>query len=38
MDHNTPETFADLDAKTPYLDKAPNYERDYKTGKYVMYE
>jgi hypothetical protein len=25
-----------LDAKTPYLDKAPNYERDYKTGKYII--
>jgi hypothetical protein len=23
MGHNTPETFAGLDAKTPYLDKAP---------------
>jgi hypothetical protein len=22
--------------KTPYLDKAPNYERDYKTGKYII--
>ncbi|GIZ07339.1 DUF2723 domain-containing protein [Flavobacterium sp. UMI-01] len=30
------ETFAGLDPKTPYLDKAPNYERDYKTGKYVI--
>ena len=28
--------FAGLDADTPYLDKAPNYERDYKTGKYVI--
>ncbi|WP_264565626.1 DUF2723 domain-containing protein [Flavobacterium sp. N3904] len=30
------ETFAGLDANNPYLDKAPNYERDYKTGKYVI--
>jgi hypothetical protein len=30
------EAFAGLDEKTPYLDKAPNYERDYKTGKYVI--
>ncbi|MCI9843941.1 DUF2723 domain-containing protein [Flavobacterium pectinovorum] len=30
------EVFAGLDEKTPYLDKAPNYERDYKTGKYVI--
>lgn len=30
------ELFAGLDAKTPYLDKKPNYERDYKTGKYVI--
>ncbi|MRX37931.1 DUF2723 domain-containing protein [Flavobacterium sp. LC2016-23] len=30
------EVFAGLDAKTPYLDKNPNYERDYKTGKYVI--
>jgi uncharacterized membrane protein YhaH (DUF805 family) len=28
--------FAGLDEKQPYLDKAPNYERDYKTGKYVI--
>jgi len=28
--------FAGLDANTPYLDKAPNYERDYKTGKYII--
>src|SRR5690606_37808048 len=26
------ETFAGLDPNTPYRDKAPNYERDYKTG------
>lgn len=30
------ETFAGLDKKNPYLDKAPNYERDYKTGKYLI--
>ncbi|MCF8321763.1 MAG: DUF2723 domain-containing protein [Flavobacterium sp.] len=30
------EVFAGLDENQPYLDKAPNYERDYKTGKYVI--
>ncbi|REH00183.1 uncharacterized protein DUF2723 [Flavobacterium aquicola] len=30
------EAFTGLDPETPYLDKAPNYERDYKTGKYVI--
>jgi hypothetical protein len=30
------EAFAGLDEKNPYLDKAPNYERDYKTGKYII--
>jgi hypothetical protein len=30
------EAFAGLDKENPYLDKAPNYERDYKTGKYVI--
>ena len=30
------EVFAGLDEKTPYLNKAPNYERDYKTGKYII--
>lgn len=30
------ETFAGLDKNNPYLDKAPNYERDYKTGKYII--
>jgi hypothetical protein len=30
------ETFAGLDKDTPYLDKAPNYERDYATGKYII--
>jgi MFS family permease len=28
--------FAGLDKDHPYSDKAPNYERDYKTGKYVI--
>ena len=28
--------FAGLDPTTPYLDKAPNYERNYKTGKYEI--
>jgi hypothetical protein len=28
--------FAGLDADNPYRDKAPNYERDYKSGKYVI--
>ena len=30
------DTFAGLDKDQPYLDEAPNYERDYKTGKYVI--
>ena len=30
------DTFAGLDKDEPYLDKAPNYERDYKTGRYVI--
>ena len=30
------ETFTGLDPNTPYLDKKPNYERDYKTGKYII--
>ncbi|KFF15216.1 glycosyltransferase family 117 protein [Flavobacterium hydatis] len=30
------EVFAGLDKNTPYLDKKPNYERDYKTGKYII--
>ncbi len=30
------DTFAGLDKDEPYLDKAPNYERDYRTGKYVI--
>ncbi len=28
--------FAGLDPDEPFLDKAPNYERDYNTGKYVI--
>ena len=30
------DAFAGLDADNPYSDKAPNYERDYKTGKYII--
>ncbi len=30
------DAFAGLDPDEPYLDKAPNYERDYKLGKYVI--
>lgn len=30
------DTYAGLDKENPYLDKKPNYERDYKTGKYVI--
>ncbi len=30
------EAFSGLDKETPYLDEKPNYERDYKTGKYVI--
>lgn len=30
------ENFAGLDPNNPYLDKAPNFERDYKSGKYVI--
>ncbi|MFM2214120.1 MAG: hypothetical protein RL427_1383 [Bacteroidota bacterium] len=30
------DTFAGLDKDQPYLDKAPNYERDYRTGNYVI--
>jgi hypothetical protein len=30
------DTFAGLDPENPYSDKKPNYERDYKTGKYVI--
>ncbi len=28
--------FVGLDEDNPYLDKAPNYERDYTTGKYII--
>ena len=28
--------FVPIDADNPYSDKAPNYERDYKTGKYII--
>jgi tetratricopeptide (TPR) repeat protein len=28
--------FAGLDPDEPYIDKSPNYERDYTTGKYVI--
>ncbi|MBK0370529.1 glycosyltransferase family 117 protein [Flavobacterium agrisoli] len=30
------ETFAGLDPNSPYRDAKPNYERDYKTGKYII--
>ena len=30
------DSFVGLDEETPYLDKAPNYERDYATGKYII--
>lgn len=30
------DTYAGLDEENPYLDEKPNYERDYKTGKYVI--
>lgn len=30
------DAFAGLDKNNPYLDKAPNYERDYTTGKYII--
>jgi hypothetical protein len=30
------EAFAGLDPETPYLDKSPNYERDYASGKYLI--
>lgn len=30
------DTYAGLDKDNPYSDKKPNYERDYKTGKYVI--
>src|SRR5574343_631443 len=28
--------YSGLDPVTPYLDEKPNYERDYKTGKYII--
>jgi len=30
------DAYSGLDPETPYLDDKPNYERDYKTGKYVI--
>ena len=30
------EKYANLDEENPYKDSKPNYERDYKTGKYVI--
>lgn len=30
------DTFAGLDEEKPYLDKKPNYERNYQTGKYEI--
>jgi len=30
------DTYAGLDKDNPYIDKAPNYERDYKAGKYII--
>lgn len=30
------DTYAGLDPDNPYIDEKPNYERDYKTGKYVI--
>jgi Protein of unknown function (DUF2723) len=30
------ETYSGLDKENPYIDAAPNYERDYKTGKYKV--
>ena len=30
------DSYAGLDKDQPYLDKAPNYERDYKSGKYAI--
>ncbi len=30
------DTYAGLDENNPYLDKKPNYERDYKSGKYII--
>lgn len=30
------DTYAGLDPDNPYVDEKPNYERDYKTGKYII--
>ncbi|MDI1257453.1 MAG: DUF2723 domain-containing protein [Flavobacterium sp.] len=30
------DSYSGLDKDNPYTDKAPNYERDYKTGKYII--
>jgi hypothetical protein len=30
------DVYAGLDKDKPYLDKAPNYERDHKSGKYII--
>ncbi|WP_309609911.1 protein O-mannosyl-transferase family [Flavobacterium sp.] len=30
------DAYAGLDKDNPYIDEKPNYERDYKTGKYVI--
>ena len=30
------DVYAGLDEDNPYLDEKPNYERDYKTGKYII--
>ncbi|MFL9843133.1 protein O-mannosyl-transferase family [Flavobacterium rhizosphaerae] len=30
------DTYSGLDTENPYLDEKPNYQRDYKTGKYVI--
>ncbi len=30
------DTYSGLDEDNPYLDESPNYERDYKTGKYII--
>lgn len=30
------DSYSGLDPITPYLDEKPNYERDYKTGKYII--
>lgn len=30
------DSYAGLDEDNPYIDEKPNYERDYKTGKYII--